>query len=270
MKIIDIRSLPVVEFAHIFEADTYSNSFRPSDNFIEVSYVSEGSMEISIGNERFIAEKNDLICLVRSNEITINAQKFHSHHTVGVNVGWTETDCANAFHIPFLIKSSPETYDIAKMIDNFIYKPYLYENSLAKSATEFMNILYKINEISQNEKELTYTESYILAKRAKKYIHLNLHKPITQKEVAEYLDITPQHLCNIFKKSEGMSLIKYVNNAKLRGIQSLMEKENLKLYEASQLFGFSDANYVSHLYKKTFGKNITSKPNLSDLIKHAK
>ncbi|MBQ6708461.1 MAG: helix-turn-helix domain-containing protein, partial [Clostridia bacterium] len=71
--------------------------------------------------------------------------------------------------------------------------------------------------------------------------------------------------CTIFKQAEGISLIKYVNMAKLRQIKTLMEKENLKLYEASQLFGFSDANYVSHLYKKTFGRSITSKPDLSNI-----
>ena len=46
-----------------------------------------------------------------------------------------------------------------------------------------------------------------------------------------------------------------------------MEKENLKLYEASQLFGYSDANYVSFLYKKMFGRNITDKPNFMKEIK---
>ena len=45
-----------------------------------------------------------------------------------------------------------------------------------------------------------------------------------------------------------------------------MEKENRKLYEAAQLMGYSDAAYVSHLYKKTFGRSITNKPSPSNII----
>jgi YesN/AraC family two-component response regulator len=36
-----------------------------------------------------------------------------------------------------------------------------------------------------------------------------------------------------------------------------MERENLRLYEAATRYGYTDANYVSRLYKRYFGKNIT-------------
>ena len=77
--------------------------------------------------------------------------------------------------------------------------------------------------------------------------------------MAEYLKITPAYLCRIFKKVHGSSLMKYVNKTKLEGIRNLMASENIHLYEAAQLFGYQDANYVSSLYKKLFGYNITEK-----------
>jgi YesN/AraC family two-component response regulator len=40
-----------------------------------------------------------------------------------------------------------------------------------------------------------------------------------------------------------------------------MEKEPVHLYEAAALFGYSDPNYVSRLFKKYYGYNITDKEN---------
>ena len=52
--------------------------------------------------------------------------------------------------------------------------------------------------------------------------------------------------------------MQFVNRVKLSSIRMLMAKENVKLYEAAQRYGYSDANYVSKLFKKYYGINITS------------
>jgi YesN/AraC family two-component response regulator len=57
-----------------------------------------------------------------------------------------------------------------------------------------------------------------------------------------------------------MTLIRYVNLHKLTDIKNLLEKENLPMYKVAEMYGYSDANYVSTLYKKIFGRNITSLP----------
>ena len=65
----------------------------------------------------------------------------------------------------------------------------------------------------------------------------------------------------VFKKTEGISFQKYVNFEKLEAIKNLMEKEHVHLYEAAALFGYTDPNYVSRLFKKYYGYNITDKQN---------
>ena len=37
----------------------------------------------------------------------------------------------------------------------------------------------------------------------------------------------------------------------------LIHREKLPLYRAAELFGYSDPNYVSRLYRKLFGTSIT-------------
>lgn len=264
MKKIEILSLPQVQFAHIHRADNFSNSFSANNDFIEVCYIKQGNLTLSHKQKVYNAYEGDIVCIVPTSEITVSSDCFHCHHVVRMNVLWEQLDETNALSLPILTKASHATEEITKNIDKFIYEPYLFENSFAKAATVLLNILYKINSIHINEKKDTHPSYSLLSMRAKKYIHKNIYKHISQTEVANFLGITPQYLCNIFKKAEGISLIKYINTTKLQKIQAIMQIENLKLHEAAQIFGYSDANYVSNLYKKTFGRNITSKPNLSD------
>ena len=49
----------------------------------------------------------------------------------------------------------------------------------------------------------------------------------------------------------------YINHIKLEGVRSIMEKEHIPLNQAAEIYGFSDPNYVSRLYKKYFHANIT-------------
>ena len=79
----------------------------------------------------------------------------------------------------------------------------------------------------------------------------------TQREIAEHLGITSEYLCAVFKKANEVSLIMFINQTKLSKIRSVMKRENRKLYEAAEPYGYSDPNYMSRLFKKYYGKNVT-------------
>lgn len=266
MSYYDICTLPVIRFAHEHSAQGYTSFFRPNSTIMEVGYVVEGALHMQKDDQSYTAEKGDIICFICDSYIHGKSDTFHCHHTVSANVDWVKTSSANGLYLPFVTKASPETEEITEIIDSFVYKPYLYENAQARSAGDFLRILNKIDTINRGSVEFHEPVSYLLVTRAKKYVADNLYKKITQAELAEYLNVTPQHLCRVFKSEVGTTLMKYVNQVKLQKIQDLMEKEKMKLYEAAQLMGYSDAAYVSHLYKKTFGRSITSKPSQSNII----
>ena len=261
MKLIDIHKMPIFKLACVFEADEYSRSFEPSDTCIELAYVSEGRLEVTKGNERYIAEKDDILCAIRDVNTTVCATGFHSHHVVAVDTHWKFTDkSSSAFHIPYVLKRCAETEEIKRLIDEFIYSSHIYENSPGRTAELFLRILCKIDSASRKSEAFYQPKYSLVAEKAKAYIQKNIRKPITQQMVAEHLGVSPSYLCSVFKKSEDMTLIRYVNLHKLTDIKNLLEKENLPMYKVAEMYGYSDANYVSALYKKLFGRNITSLP----------
>ena len=261
MNIIEIYSLPQITFAHTYSCEKYLNSFKKSHNIIEIFYIADGKLLIESENQRVFAKQNDVVCFLHNNAVKISSPRFHTHHTVAAKVEWELMEnISNGLYLPIVTPQVLDTAHIRKLIDDFIYGRNSYEESISKNACQFLRILTEIDRCNRNAISSPFHGDVLYAERAKKYIHKHLSMPITQAEVANHLGISPGYLCSVFKKVQGVPLMQYINKVKLEAISQIMEREHLKLYEAATLFGYTDANYVSRLYKKMFQHNISDKP----------
>lgn len=267
MKHIEIMSLPNILFSHIYKADNYTNSFSVRENFLEVSYVADGSLEIKTENESFRTKKGDVICLFYDKKVSIMANEFHSHHTIGTKVAWEFSSDEHSLILPIITPAQYSTAKICDLIDDFVHNQMIYKNSKALGAAKFLELICAIDKCNRNAQNKNLPCEFLYTKRAKDYIQKNINTCITQSSVAEYLQVTPEYLCTVFKKTEGTTLIKYINKLKLKNIKTLIDNTNMYLYEAAAMFGYNDPNYVSRLYKQLFGYNITDKPYVHPEIK---
>ncbi len=265
MNCVEITSLPDILFSHIYKADRYHNSFSVRENFLEVSYIADGSFDLEVGSEKFYAKKGDIICLFHNKDTFIQTNQFHSHHTVGVKVNWFFSSDEHGLHLPTITPAN--TANICRLIDNFIHNQIIYKESKILGATKFLELLCAIDKCNRKTKNVNLPSEFLYTKRAKSYIQKNIHTCITQVSIAEHLGISSEYLCTVFKKTEGTTIMKYINKLKLENIKALMDNTNLHLYEAATIYGYNDPNYVSRLYKQLFGYNITEKPLIHPEIK---
>lgn len=262
MEVIEVASMPRLRFAHIYSSKKYSNFFSPLENFLEISYLQKGSLDFDDGVNKYTAEKDDITCIFRKKPLSISADNFHCHHTVGINLKIEYTDNSiNGLFLPPVTPARLKTAEVCRQIDWFIHNVAICDNSPTKSAAKILEMLCTIDKINRDAMSDNVPNDSLYVYRAKKYISKNICEPIMQKDVAKHLGVTPGYLCSIFKKSEGTTLMKYINSEKLKGVKSLIETKNIPLYEAATMYGYSDPNYVSRLYKKMFGFNITDVPN---------
>ena len=255
MPYIKINQLPKIRFAHVFGATEYKNSIPPEKNVIEISYVSEGETEVQDGSERYRMTKYSLSINLRNSQVKIKADKFHEHHTVCFEVEFEVTEGKDSVCLPRALhfKEKDTAHDI---VDEIIKIYTLYPERELKVGGLILSLLDQINTVARGTTQRTdLTSLYVI--KAKNYVYKHLHKPILQKEIAEHLDLTPEYLCWVFKKHTGVTLMKFINTTKLSKIRMLMMRENFKLYRAAAVYGYDDANYVSKLYKKYYGRNIT-------------
>ncbi len=244
MRYIRINTLPKTLFAHFFGAEKYEKILPVRKNRIEISYISEGQMTTNkISKEKYAVSFN-----LFDKETYISSFSFHEHRTVCFSLEYDvfDTKKDGAIRVPeyLLLSEYGRCHElIDKIIQIHTISP---ENELLLSAL-FLELIFEYSKQSENPREL---KSSIYADRAKEYVFSHLHEPITQKEVADALHITPEYLCAVFKKANGISFIKFVNLTKLSKIDDLIKRENLKLYEAAEIYGYNDPNYVSRIRKK--------------------
>ena len=268
MDFIKLLSLPEIIFSHFYKADSYRNRFSVKENFLEISYIADGEIDLKIGGDTFCAKKGDVICFFHNKDTCVSAKNFHCHHTVGTLTEWDITDNEkNDLFLPVVTPAEYNTAPICRLIDGIIYNQVTYKTVKAAGASEFLKLICEIDSCNRKRHNFSLQGQTLYAAKAKDYIQKNIHSPITQKSVAEYLGISPEYLCSVFKSSEGTTLIRYINKIKLENIKALLDNTNLRLYEAAAVYGYTDPNYVSRLYKQLFGYNITDKPLIHPTIR---
>ena len=264
MQTMEFSTLPKLIFAHVHSAPSYHATFSANRHFMEITYIAEGSILLQSAHEQTLLQQGDVMCSNHSEPFSVSTDGFHAHHTVGINIHWeSSTNQTKGLLLPHVTKADLHTGKVCSIIDSIIENRQLYMESSAHGAAAFFELVCEIDKCNRHRGQNLPSE-VIYTQRAKEYIHRNIYGPISQQEVAAALSITPEYLCTVFKKIEGMPLIKYMNIIKLQAIASLMERENIRLYEAAAMYGFTDPNYVSRLYKKYFGHNITRRPQLAE------
>ncbi len=259
MSYIKILGIPKLLFAHKFSADSYENFLPIRENKFEVSFFVKGKCRNVVENKKIDLVQNDILCNPFTSSVQSKTTEFHEHHTVCFNVPFTISKAAERdyLNLPYITHSGDNGGKVLYLIDEIIRQSALNAGQKLTVAGLFFNILDILNDLNVQKKNNSRYSDVIYVEEAKRYVYENLHKQISQKEVALALGITPEYLCNVFKKIEGVNLIKFTNETKLEKIRATIKNENVKLYQATEMYGFNDPNYVSRLFKKYYGKNIT-------------
>lgn len=76
-------------------------------------------------------------------------------------------------------------------------------------------------------------------------------------EIAERFFISKFHLCRLFNKSLGLSLVTYLNMIKIQAACELMRSERLNLTEIATRCGFNSSSYFCKVFKNEKGLSPT-------------
>lgn len=113
---------------------------------------------------------------------------------------------------------------------------------------------FKLIELLSNGEEKAETISLPEdIKRCVEYIHGNLGRSLTVKELAEVSHVTVNTLERHFKSSIGIAPYTYIQNCRLALAVSIL-KNGGTVSEAAEESGFSDISHFIALFKKRYGK----------------
>ncbi|MBE6691621.1 MAG: helix-turn-helix transcriptional regulator [Ruminococcaceae bacterium] len=255
MPFLTLHSLPEIRFAHRFCDDLYHGHIPQRKNRIEISVITEGGFRVTRGQSTHTAVAGDITCNFYGSPMMVDTDAYHAHHTVCFSV---EYDVAPGRALPPLVLRGAEGREACRrLIDEIIRSFALHPSHTWKTAGLFLQLLDELDRCCDAQRDEGTPGEHRYVVQAKRYALEHISQPVRQSEIAAHLGITSEYLCNVFKKSEHISIMRFINETKLTGIRLMMESKGIPLHQAAAQYGFSDANYVSRLYKKYYGRPIT-------------
>ena len=104
----------------------------------------------------------------------------------------------------------------------------------------------------ENNREYFYGSSFV--EEIKNFIQMKYLSPEFNLEyLCSSMHISHSHLCRIFKKSENISLINYINRLKMTRAEELLLTTNFTITEISYMSGYREYEYFLRLFKRVHG-----------------
>lgn len=93
----------------------------------------------------------------------------------------------------------------------------------------------------------------LLVVKAIQYIEVHYGGKITLKDMAEELHLSPNYLCELFKRHTGKNLMEYVTGYRMSKAKTYLNHIEYKVADVAEMVGYKEAKYFSSAFKKTYG-----------------
>jgi len=93
-----------------------------------------------------------------------------------------------------------------------------------------------------------------LIEEAKRFIDLNYERSISLQDVAEHIHCNPNYLSSLFRKATGKNYIYYLTERRMEQAIKLLRGTSYKVYEISEMVGYSTPAYFVDLFRKRNGQ----------------
>ncbi len=185
----------------------------------------------------------------------------HSYHAVGGEwiVDWI------IFHGKGIKQFLTETMDFSSSTILYISDPSVIQSHLdllfssigstlsSSAQCSFLtyNVLLDIFTLTSKSESSSINERFQKIEPVVDYINKNFTQPITLSHLAETVNMTPQHLCTLFKKLTSHTVFEYINLVKIRKSKEyLLFNTSMLVKEVAYLSGFNDESYFCSVFRR--------------------
>lgn len=129
-----------------------------------------------------------------------------------------------------------------------------YISSL-KSLYDLWDYMLKAISLFEGFEEEMDNQNISIILAMKRYIQMHHNDPLLSLgEIAEYVNLSPTYLCNIFKETTGETVNQYLNSYRLERAGLYLSTTSMQVKEIAQKAGYSNCSYFIKLFKKNIGQ----------------
>lgn len=128
--------------------------------------------------------------------------------------------------------------------------PNLPTKSIESSRLTY-DILMDILTFSSKKYDSNIVNQYSKLKPLFDFIDQNYNNTLSLTELAQVAQITPQHLCNSFKKLTTHTISEYINLTRIKKSKEfILLNRDMQIKELASLVGFNDVSYFCSIFRK--------------------
>ena len=129
-------------------------------------------------------------------------------------------------------------------------KSHNTNKSLESSALTY-EIMLNLLQFASEKLDSSKLNQYNRLKSLLDFIDKNYYKNLSLSELSEILQVTPEHLCSLFKKVTTHRVFEYINMTRIKKSKELiLQNKSLQIKEIARLVGFEDISYFGSVFKK--------------------
>ena len=91
-------------------------------------------------------------------------------------------------------------------------------------------------------------------RRCLQYLGEHYSEPVTLRQAADHVHLTPQYLCRVFRSETGETFSEALNRVRIGKARELLASPGLRLTDISLLAGYADQSYFTKMFKRVTGE----------------
>jgi len=97
--------------------------------------------------------------------------------------------------------------------------------------------------------------------RAKAFLEVHFHEPLTLNDIARVLKVSPFYLSHVFSKESDFSLFSYLTALRMNRARELLAQGALNVAEVANAIGYDNSHYFARIFRQHFGHTPISTVN---------
>ena len=166
-------------------------------------------------------------------------------------IEWIKT---NSYNCEIIILTAYGTFEYARKALDYGVTGYLLKPINEAELKELINkAIYNINQNSRQAGHVNAVNYSLPVRLACEYIDKNYQEDINLNKISNYVSLSKNYFCNIFKKETGITIWDYLIRIRMEEAKKMLLETEQKTYEISELVGYDDPSYFGRLFKKYTG-----------------
>ena len=161
---------------------------------------------------------------------------------------------ANSYNCEIIILTAYGTFEYARKALDFGVTGYLLKPINEAELKELLNkAIYNIKQNVGLTDHINSVNYSLPVRLACEYLEKNYQENINLNKISNYVSLSKNYFCNIFKKETGITIWDYLIRIRMEEAKRMLLDTDQKTYEISERVGYDDPSYFGRLFKKYTG-----------------